>query len=464
MMRQPNSLKWRLGLWVFLPIVLISCVDLLITYRRTEQVATLVQEQLLKGSARIISEQLVAVDGGYEISIPPAALELFASTYQDMVFYSVRGKDGQLIAGEPSLQPYAGRLQPEQAQYFLSTVQGETVRIIAYAQSLPNQDGEDYAVTQVAQTLQGYQAFHHDLFVLTIRDHLITLVIVILSMVVTLRWTLRPLTRFTRMLLRRRPGSLETVEEQNAPAELQPLVHAINDYVLRLDQALSSYEQFVSNTAHQLRTSFAIISSQLNFAQRSIDRRDPQQEVLRAIQKTVEQGTRVINQLLVLAAVDRNRQLTEPPPPVRLYAVVKQTIDALALLAQQSGIDLGIDELDESLEVAAPPHLLGELASNLIDNAIQHAGPGAAVTVSLRRAQAMALLVVTDNGPGIPAAQRDRVFERFFRIDSGKPNSSGLGLAIVKEISETLKATISLSTAAGDRGLRVEVVIPLVVA
>lgn len=92
-----RSLKSRLAIWVFLPTVLISATDLIITYRDTETTAALVQQQLLKGSAKIISEQLAMVDGGYELSVPPAALELFATKYKDLVFYSVRSKKGKSV-------------------------------------------------------------------------------------------------------------------------------------------------------------------------------------------------------------------------------------------------------------------------------------------------------------------------------------------------------------------------------
>src|SRR5450830_629859 len=116
--RNLRSLKSRLALWVFLPTVLISAIDLVFTYRSNDQIATLMQEQLLKGSAKIISEQLATIDGGYEISVPPAAFELFANEYHDRVFYSVRSKSGLLIAGDEELQVYETPLQIEQEKYF----------------------------------------------------------------------------------------------------------------------------------------------------------------------------------------------------------------------------------------------------------------------------------------------------------------------------------------------------------
>lgn len=461
MSRPVKSLKWRLGLWVFLPTFVISFIDLAVTYRSTDKIATLVQEQLLKGSARIIAEQLLSVDGGFEISVPPAAFELFANKYKDHVFYSVRSKDGKLIAGDAELPAYPGQLPVEQEEYFLSSMRGEEVRVISYVHSLPDKSQNDFAVTQVAQTLHGHAAFRNDLFFLTIREHLILLSIVIFGLVIAFRWTLSPLDQFGKKLLKRTPGSLETLEEKSEPIELHPLIFAINDYVSRLDQALSSYEQFVANTAHQLRTSFAIITSQLNFASRHKDLDRDQKDILNAIQKSVSRGTRVINQLLILAAVERSRQQQNPAALIQVSCVARDVIEALAPVAQQKNIDLGIDELDESLTVAAPQHLMHELISNLVDNAIQHSGDASIVTVMLRRRDNAAVLSVIDNGPGIPAAEREKVFERFYRLDESRVNSSGLGLAIVKEICNSLQAKVELRVPENGVGLQVDVVFSL---
>src|ERR1019366_6644292 len=112
-----KSLKSRLILWLFLPTVIISTIDLIVTYDNTDTVATLMQQHLLKGSARIISEQLVATNGSYEISIPPAAFELFANEYKDRVYFAVRSQNGLLIDGDEDLAVYPGKLQIEQEKY-----------------------------------------------------------------------------------------------------------------------------------------------------------------------------------------------------------------------------------------------------------------------------------------------------------------------------------------------------------
>ncbi len=455
------SLKSRLAVWIFLPTIAISAVDLIFTYYRTEQVAALVQQQLLKGSAKIISEQLSSIDGGYEINVPPAAFELFANKYHDRIFFSVHTKSGLLIAGDGELPVYPKPLQIEQETFYRATVRGEPVRVIAYKHALPSTTSSDYAVTQIAQTLRGHDAFRDDLLRLTIREHLILLSILVAGLVIALRWTLSPLIEFGQQLLRRQPGSLERLDASQAPVELAPIVAAMNDYVGRLDSTLGAYEQFVANTAHHLRTTFAILTSQINFGRRSPGRDATQQEVLDALNKAVVHGNKVINQLLVLATVEQAGRERQTASEMLLAPTLLLVIEELAPLAQQKNIELGIDSLDEEAVIVAPPFLVREMVSNLLDNAIQHIAPGGNITASVTRRGMTAVLCIDDNGPGIPEPERAKVFERFYRLDTGRANSSGLGLAIVKEICHALQADVSLSTPDNGIGLRVQVVFPL---
>ena len=456
--RRLRSLKSRLIVWVFMPIALIVAIDLVGTYHSTEQIATATQQQLLHGSAKMIAEQLVFGEDGYDISIPPAAFELFESRFKDRVYFSVRSRDGQLIAGDDALAPYPATPPVEDERYFVSRLHGEVVRVIAYTHALPYSSTGDYAVTQVAQTLRAHEDFRQSLFHSAIRRHLLLLAITVAALAISLRWTLSPLMAFSRELLQRQSGSLEKLDGGNAPSEIAPVIGALNEYVDRLNRTLASYEKFVANTAHHLRTSFAIIATQIDFAKRSGASGPPQREVFDAIQKTLGNCTRVINQLLTLAAIEQPEGARGDG--VRLSAIVIGVIDEMAPLAYAKGIELGIgesDEFDEDACVAAPTRLLHEVIANLVDNAIAHMGRPGSVTVSLRRQGDRVLLSVADDGVGIPPELRGKVLERFFRVDAAKGEGSGLGLAIVNEICERLQAPLVLRTPAGGAGLQVDI-------
>ena len=455
-----RSLKSRLAVWVFLPSILIIAIDLAVSFRSSEQIATLVQRQLLHGAAAMISEQLTLSEDEYEISVPPAAFDLLKNRFKDRVSYAIHGPEGQLLAGDDQLPPFSGGIGPEGEEFFLTTLRGESVRVIAYSYVIPNSPDGDSVVTQVAQTLRNHDEFRDDLLYSTLRRHLYLMAVIVIFMVIAFRWMLKPLVEFSGSLEARQPGSLERFDEQAAPSELEPVIHAMNDYVQRLDRTLKSYEKFVANTAHHLRNSFAIIGTQVNFARRSAGADPVQQEVLRAVQKTLGKCTRIINQLLMLASLEQPRQGAAPAGKVPLVPVVTGVIEELAPLGQQKGIELGVESLDENAAVEAPARLLHELLTNLVGNAIQHMGRAGHVTVSVVAAERETTLSVIDNGIGIPEALRERVFERFFRVDEANPDGSGLGMAIVKEICDALGARITLSTPAGGQGLRVDVRFP----
>lgn len=456
-----KSLKSRFALWILLPTILLLSIDLTVIFLDSDNIATSVQKRILYGSAKIISEQLVFNDGAYEISVPPAAFELFKSKYKDRVFYSVHTKEGKLIAGGDELQPYKNKAHIDEEEFYMDTIEGNQVRVVAFAHALTNSSSGDYAITQVAQTLRGHHEFRDGLIQATIRSHLLLLSITVLSLFIALRLTLNPLMKFGQILSERKPGSLEKLEYHDTPTELEPVIHALNGYAEKLGQTLAAYEKFVSNTAHHLRTSFAIITSQIDFGKRRESHPQDLVDVLSSIQKTVGDCTKLINQLLLLASVEQPRQEGGLEAPVRLSEVITRVIEEMAPLAQSKQIELGVDEFDETVQVAGRPHLLQEVFSNLIDNAIQHMGRPGSVAISLCREGKFAHFCLADNGSGVPEHLQPKLFERFFRIDTTRANSSGLGLAIVKEICDSLNATIKPSTPPTGSGLQFDIYFPL---
>jgi two-component system sensor histidine kinase TctE len=455
----PGSLKVRLAAWVILPSFLIIVIDLAVAFHNSGEVATLVQRQLLHGAAAMISEQLTESDGAYEISVPPAAFELLRNRLKDRASYAIHAPDGRLVAGDGQLPPYTGEIGPEGEAFFLSALRGEAVRVIAYSYVIPSSLRGESVITQVAQTLRNRDAFRDGLLHATLRRHLYLMAVTLLFLAVAFRWMLKPIVEFGASIKARAPGSLERLDENDAPSELIPVIHALNGYAERLDQSFKSYGRFVANTAHHLRNSFAVIDAQTNFARRSADADPARREVLDAIRKTLGKCTRIINQLLMLASLEQPKG-TASGAITALAPIVAGVIEELAPLGLQKGVELGVEALDENATVEAPPRLLHELLTNLVGNAILHMQKAGRASVSLVSSEREIMLTVTDDGVGIPEALRERVFERFFRIGESNADGSGLGMAIVKEICDSLGARVALSTPPGGAGLRVDVRFP----
>ena len=142
--------------------------------------------------------------------------------------------------------------------------------------------------------------------------------------------------------------------------------------------------------------------------------------------------------------------------PTDLVSVARRALESVVGLALAREMDLGFETSAEAAVVVADATMLQDLIVNLVDNALRYTPSGGVVMVGIDRGQNDSLLTVRDNGPGIPTAERERVFERFYRILGNGAESSALGLSIAKEIVEAVAAG-SISAMALDRGLVVTV-------
>jgi len=273
----------------------------------------------------------------------------------------------------------------------------------------------------------------------------------------SLRRGLKELVQLQRKVQERTPGSLEPLDPGPMPQEIQPLVEAINGYVKRLDDQMAVRSRFIANSAHQLRTPFTVLQTQVNFGLRSPEPAH-KDEALRAIFQEVRHGSRLVNQLLSLSTAEARAHQTMVPQD--LVALVQGVLEEQAALAQSKNIDLGLELQTRHAEVLGSSFMLHELISNLVDNALRYTPADGVVTLKLVHAGDTLLLQVEDNGPGIPVADRARVFERFCRLQQDGAAGSGLGLAIVQEIASALDAEVRLSAPETGTGLVVTVAFP----
>jgi two-component system sensor histidine kinase TctE len=454
-----SSLRARLLLWLLIPLAATSALNVGLAYHEARHTAVKVQDRLLLGSARIIAQQIQYEDGVLEVAIPPAALELFHSADQDLVYYRITSAKGLLLSGYAELPPPPGRVRPEESLPFDTTVREERVRVVAYAQPVFAASGESPVVIEVAQTLRGRRRMVQQMWFTSLRQEIWMLALVVIMVWIALRRGLKNILRLRDQVRDRTPGSLEPLDPGPVPTELQPLVAAINGYVQRLDNQMAARSRFIANASHQLRTPFTVLQTQVDFGLRSPD---PAQkdEALKALFQGVRDGTRLVNQLLSLSTAEAGAQHPVPRTKVDVKDLVQRVLEEKASLAQARDIDLGFESKVEPLQLVTSAAMLHELVANLVDNALRYTQAGGVVTVSARREQDQVLLLVEDNGPGIPPEDRLRVFERFSRLHPGDSPGCGLGLAIVKELAHALGAGIQLADPGEGTGLVVTVNCP----
>lgn len=283
--------------------------------------------------------------------------------------------------------------------------------------------------------------------------------IVLLPLVALLIWLvvsreLRPLTELARSVSRRTPDALDPISENGVPAEAWPLVRSLNDLLARLQTALQTQRDFIADAAHELRTPLTALQLQAQLLERASDDND-RAAAMADLKLGLERSIHVVRQLLTLARQEPGA--SEPAfAPVALGDLANDSVAAHAGSAAAKAIDLGVANSDPAARLSGNADALRTLLDNLIGNALRYTPAGGRIDVSCGCSGEHTWLEVADNGPGIPIAERERVFDRFYRRSGQDVAGSGLGLAIVRAIADKHGARIELADAPGG-GLRVRV-------
>ncbi len=257
----------------------------------------------------------------------------------------------------------------------------------------------------------------------------------------------------------RGPEQLDAVAPARAPEEIRPLVDSLNNFLSRLARARAGERRFTADAAHELRTPLAGLRTQAQVALRAEDE-TTRRHALEQVLTGTGRAAHLVDQLLTLARLDPTRPQTVPSP-ADLTAVAGEVCADLGAAALARDIGLALDAGEGAgPRVNCTDDWLRILVRNLVDNAIRHTSAGGAVRVAIETAPGQATLLVEDDGPGIPAAERQTVFERFRRLAGQEVEGSGLGLSIVARIAELAGATVALDDGAGGRGLAVRVRFP----
>ncbi len=266
------------------------------------------------------------------------------------------------------------------------------------------------------------------------------------------------LKRVTREVSQRAPSYLEPFNVMTVPAEIIPLIQALNNLFSRLKDAFEREKRFTADAAHELKTPLAAISAQAQVALRA-DNEISSREAIAKILTGVHRSTHVIQQLLTMSRMVPEA-ISQSHAPVKLAREVTEIAAMLAPDAINKNIELEFLSPDSQSVIKGDATSIGILIRNLIDNAIRYTPKDGWVTIEIRENAQNVILVITDSGPGIPQKLRARVFERFYRIVGSGSSGSGLGLGIVQQIAKLHGAEIVLLTPESGKGLEVQVIFP----
>lgn len=272
--------------------------------------------------------------------------------------------------------------------------------------------------------------------------------------------SLAPAERVRRQVASRRADELNEVSEDGLPDEIVPLVHELNLLFHRVRSAFDAQKNFIADAAHELRSPLAALKLQVDGLRRAAD--DSAREVaVYRLASGIDRATRLVEQLLMLARQQAGPADLEFKEHVHLASMVRAIVGELWEAASARQIDIGLIEAEDGV-VLGHPDALNILVRNLLDNAIKYTPNGGMVNVSVQRLGGHFQLTVEDSGPGVPPEDRERIFDRFYRVagTQSRTGGSGLGLAIVKTIAEMHAVSIAIGRSGTLGGFQVTLIFP----
>ncbi len=443
-----NSLRVRLLLWLALPMTVFIVAAGLITRSNAWHTANLLQDEVLLSAARVMAGN-VGWDGkDLSASISPSAIEILSTPREDQVFFRVQEIGGPMIAGTSDFPQTVPDVSPK---WYDAVMNGEPVRAVSVIRPMYDDGTTRRVVISVGRTLH-----ERDALVLALWrpqmfyfSAILTIAVVLVCLGLTLE--LRPLARLARRMPERVQTSSVRVAVEPLRNELRPIVRAFNQCLEIIEKQTAMQRRFIADAAHQLRTPLTLLGTQLQYARRQNDPAQVQ-DTLTAMDRSNRSLVALTNQLLTLAQAEAADYAQYAGVTIDLREIATATIEQLALLAQRRRVELVATLAEpEAVRVSGNEQLLSVLVFNLLDNAIRYSPEGGTVSISIDAAPDAIVLRLADEGAGIDAALREKVFEPFFRA-SPQPGS-GLGLAIVREIARAHRASLRLEDGPRGRGL-----------
>jgi len=453
-----SGLQRRLLVMLIVPLILLAAINAWFEYRSAGNVAAQ-QDQRLQALVPLVADSIVGDAGGRPLLMLAPPVQEFLKDDPSTAAYAVTDVDGKLLQGQEWL---ADELPPADAepQFHSEEHGGVTWRIVRQRQQTIF--GE--VVVAVADGADPRQQWARSILFRVLLPNLVLIAAAAFAVGWAVERALRPLRSLKEAVERRSPRDLRAIDEAASPDEVRPLVDSLNRLFGLVNAQAESQRRFVADAAHQLRTPLAGLQAQVEaWAQAASVPTDhgtlalPTEQVVK-LRSATRRTSQLANQLLALSRADARGMHSEPQQRVDLKALCEDTLEHQLDAATARGIDLGLDAAP--VRVMGHDWLLRELLSNLVDNAVKYSHEGGSVTIRCGRRGSEAFLEVEDDGPGVVAAERPRILERFYRVQGTRGEGNGLGLAIAEEIARVHRSHLQLGCGAGGRGLKVTLPLP----
>lgn len=458
MLREHPSLRKKILTWLMPLMLLLILVDSTLLNRLAIGALEKELDTDLYDSAKEIASYLNRTD------LNPKDLEMLENFSRillkddvDTVIYSVKNSQGQLLNGNPQLSLVSpskvARLTPE---FFLTEINQTQYRVARSSFWVKGSEAPQQITVQVAATMNRRNALASKILIGVVLPQLLLVLLTYFIILIGVKKGLAPLRSLQNEVLERSEQNLSPIDLPNIPKEVALVAKSINQLMVQLQNSILAQNSFIANAAHQLRTPLAGAQAQLELAEIESDPKVLQSIFLK-VRQSLDRLLHTINQLLILARSQPEALQMIKMELIDLNLISKGIVLLMLPTAIQKKIDLGFEESELPVVIKGNEERLRELLYNLLDNAIRYTQEGGRVTMATNASAEGVALIVEDNGPGVPVAERDKIFDRFHRVVGSEQEGSGLGLAIVQEIAKLHGASISLAEASPDGGLKITV-------
>jgi two-component system, OmpR family, sensor histidine kinase TctE len=455
-------MRARLLAMLFLPLCILALATAGGGAWAIHRVVQSTNDRLLSGSLRAISDTLGLEDGQITLDLPPSALGMLDNADRDNVYYSVRLAN-KLITGYPELPIIDPRgLVPNQPDFRTANFNGEPIRVATEIRLIPRL--REPVVVQVAETIRNRNAIENRMLGgLAVAEVLLSGAVMILTWI-AVGLGLRPLSLLREEVRKRTAqGGIDfrPLPTRPAPSEVSAFVGAFNNLLSELDVAVNSLRRFTSDASHQMRTPLAVLRTHVELLNRLEPRTPAGHAIVHGIDSAVRKLQRLLVQLISLARAEELIGDRATTPSFDLGELAAEVAREFVDNSLAAGVKLSLEECGKNRSVVSgDPILAGEIIANIIDNAIRYNSQGGSVWLKV---STNGSLLIEDDGPGIPLSERNRVFERFYRIrrDTAR-EGSGLGLSIVRALADRIGARIELLDRSQGSGLCISIVFELV--
>lgn len=412
----------------------------------------------LVNSADSIVGRLRVKDSRIVVDLPPAAQAILKHDDSDKFYYRVIGSNGEMISGDSELPAPSKDLKIDEPNVMTAHILGEVVRLVEI-KVVANQDTGQWVIVQLAVTTNARTRFQESLLMGVAVPQLLVIILGLSAIWYGVAKMLTPLRSLQEQLAHRSQADLSPLSDNGTPEEVYPLVTGINQLFDRSREELKAHQRFIANAAHQLRTPLAGLKTYSSIGT-EMCHVDELRRVVQDLDHGIDRASRMVTQLLALARTDiADSAIAASKYCLDLNTIVSEVVADLVGTAIRKNVELTYGSSPAPALVLGEQTGLRHLVANLVENAILYTETGGQVAVHITNEDGIQL-TVSDTGRGIPIQEREKVFERFYRIVGTNGNGSGLGLSIVQEVANAHNASVRIDCGADGVGTIVVVRFP----